>query len=327
MNPKFSIIIPIYKVEDYIRECIDSVLSQTYQNMEVLLVDDGSPDACPKICDEYAKIDVRVRAIHKSNGGLSDARNLGLKNAIGDYVIFIDSDDYYNNSYFLENIASQLLQSPVDILCHQRQNFIDGKPETLASSNPYKVDEITEGQYGCLVQKLSANDHLDASACMKVLKRSFLLDNELFFKKGIYSEDIEWFMRVLLSAKQMTVTNETAYCYRLRATSISHNVKLKNVQDLFYSIETYAYKFEQHMDKALRAGVLNYLAYQYFIILGYTRSNLNGKERNMMFTNLKQYSWLIRYATNRKTKICALICRCLGLTVTSFILGKYMNLK
>ena len=92
-TPVFSIILPIYKVEKYLHQCVDSILGQTYKNFELILVDDGSPDRCPQICDDYASKDARVKVIHKENGGLSDARNNGLLHAIGDYVFFIDSDD------------------------------------------------------------------------------------------------------------------------------------------------------------------------------------------------------------------------------------------
>ena len=92
-NPLVSVIIPIYKVEPYLRECVESVINQTYKNLEIILVDDGSPDNCPKICEEYALQDSRIKVIHKENGGLSDARNAGMKIATADYWSFVDSDD------------------------------------------------------------------------------------------------------------------------------------------------------------------------------------------------------------------------------------------
>ena len=94
MEPLISVIVPVYKVELYLRQCVDSLLAQTYSNLEIILVDDGSPDGCPAICDEYARKDSRVRVIHKPNGGLSDARNVGLDAARGEYIGFIDSDDW-----------------------------------------------------------------------------------------------------------------------------------------------------------------------------------------------------------------------------------------
>ena len=92
---KVSFILPVYKVEKYLSICIESLLSQTYKNFEILLIDDGSPDNCPVLCDEWAKRDERIRALHKTNGGLSDARNYGLERAQGDYIIFVDSDDFW----------------------------------------------------------------------------------------------------------------------------------------------------------------------------------------------------------------------------------------
>ena len=102
-----SVIIPIYKVEKYLRECIDSIINQSFKNLEIILVDDGSPDNCGKICDEYAKKDNRLKVIHKENGGLSSARNAGLDIATGEYISFVDSDDYVSNK-FIENLSFYL---------------------------------------------------------------------------------------------------------------------------------------------------------------------------------------------------------------------------
>ena len=94
MNPLISIIVPVYKVEEYLDDCVQSILSQSYKNIEIILVDDGSPDKCPQLCDEYSKQDKRIRVIHKKNGGLSDARNTGILASHGEYLLFEDSDDF-----------------------------------------------------------------------------------------------------------------------------------------------------------------------------------------------------------------------------------------
>lgn len=322
-----SFIIPIYKVENYLQECVDSVLNQTFQDFEIILVDDGSPDSCPSICDEYARKDKRVRVIHKKNEGLSAARNDGLNAASGEYVVFLDSDDYYSTPHFIKKIVGQIESKPVQILCHQRQIFIDGKPQTLSAPSPFTNIELMENDFGALVKSLSAGDRLDANASLKIINRSFLINNKLFFKKGIYSEDVDWFMRVLLVTESMAVTNNVAYCYRLRTTSISHNVKRKNIDDLFSSIENYANTYKQHGNEDLRLGVLNYLAYQFFITLGYTQSCLTGTERKTMKSRLKEYTWLCDYASNKKTKLCAFLYRFLGFNITSFIISKYITAK
>ena len=98
MDKLISVIVPIYNVEEYLNECVDSILNQTYKNLEIILVDDGSTDKSGIICDDYAKIDSRIKVIHKKNGGLSDARNVGIDRALGEFIIFIDSDDYIDHS-------------------------------------------------------------------------------------------------------------------------------------------------------------------------------------------------------------------------------------
>ena len=113
-KPLISIIIPVYKVEKYLEKCIKSVLDQTYKNLQIILVDDGSPDNCGNICDNYAKIDNRIEVIHKANGGLSEARNVGLKVARGEYIGFVDSDDYVSNEMF-ENLYNTLISNDVDV--------------------------------------------------------------------------------------------------------------------------------------------------------------------------------------------------------------------
>ena len=99
MSDLISIIVPIYNVEKYLQECIESLLKQTYKNIEIILVDDGSPDNCPQICDEFLKKDKRIKVFHKVNGGLSDARNYGLERATGNYICFVDSDDFVTEDY------------------------------------------------------------------------------------------------------------------------------------------------------------------------------------------------------------------------------------
>lgn len=106
-----SIVIPVYKVELYLEKCIESIINQTYKNLEIIIVDDGSPDNCPKICDEYAQKDNRIKVIHKENGGLSDARNAGIDVAAGKYIAFVDSDDYVSNDYieYMYNLIKNII--------------------------------------------------------------------------------------------------------------------------------------------------------------------------------------------------------------------------
>ena len=126
-NPLISVIIPVYKVEPYLRQCVDSILSQTYTNLEVILVDDGSSDHCPAICDSYATQDSRVRVIHKTNGGLSDARNAALEVCTGDYIAFVDSDDWIEPEMYTDMMDLMQKQKLDIVFCTVRE-IVDGVP-------------------------------------------------------------------------------------------------------------------------------------------------------------------------------------------------------
>ena len=142
MDKLISIIVPIYKVEIYLRKCIDSIVNQTYKNIEILLIDDGSPDNCGIICDEYAKKDERIKVIHKENGGLSDARNYGIEASTGDYIIFIDSDDYVSES-MCENLLICALENNADIVsCNFKEIYIDNNREKINKQSIKKSLEI-----------------------------------------------------------------------------------------------------------------------------------------------------------------------------------------
>ncbi len=129
LGEKISVIVPIYKVEEYLHRCIDSIINQTYTNLEIILVDDGSPDNCPMICDEYAKKDSRIRVIHKKNGGLSDARNAGLEIATGEYIGFVDSDDWIHKDMY-HILYKNIIEKDADIAecsIKKERNYLNSK--------------------------------------------------------------------------------------------------------------------------------------------------------------------------------------------------------
>ena len=124
---KISVIIPVYNTEKYLKECVESVLVQTYHNLEILLINDGATDSSPQICESYAKQDARIKLIYKENGGLSDTRNTGIKQCSGDYVLFLDSDDYWDDPKMVEKLANQMQQYPVDILNFRYKKYMEDR--------------------------------------------------------------------------------------------------------------------------------------------------------------------------------------------------------
>lgn len=323
-NVRFSIIIPIYKVEKYLCECVDSVINQTFKNIEIILIDDGSPDNCPKICDEYARKDSRIIVMHKENGGLSSARNAGLEIATGEYVIFLDSDDYYCKNDFIEIVNRKLTDQTIDALFFQRRKYMDAIKEFLSQPVPYN---LTSADCSSILYELAVQDKLEANASLKAIKRDYLIENELYFKAGIFSEDVEWFFRFAKNLKEIAVLNEIAYCYRIREGSITATITEKNINDVWYSVTTYGNSISQIEDEKKKQALLNYLAYQYFIVLGLSSAKLDKDKRKEWLLKVKKYKWLTSVAISRKTKLAARIVRFLGIKKGAYILGRYIAVK
>lgn len=209
MKPLISIIVPIYNVENYLQECIESLLIQTYRNLEILLIDDGSTDLSGNICDEYANRDSRISIVHKENGGLSDARNAGLKAASGEYYMFIDSDDYISQN-LVEKMYLSVIQNNCDIaICNMIRVFEDGTTEPFYQPG-HNVDVLLgDKRFDTLNQP---------SVCNKLFRSE--LFNDLFFPKGKFYEDTFVYHVLAYRARNIVLTGEDGYWYRSRKDSI-----------------------------------------------------------------------------------------------------------
>lgn len=219
MLPLISVIIPIYKVEAYLRQCIESILVQTYQNLEIILVDDGSPDYCPEICDEYAEKDDRVHVIHKENGGLSDARNAGLTYASGEYISFIDSDDWILPD-MLEYLYKGIVAYEADITVCGYYDCYGKKMSTTyrRDTQIYKGDDAVEALLFLKFPNFSWN---------KLYKKE-LWSRDVCFPKGKVYEDVRTIYKLIEPDTIIAVLPEAKYCYRKRSDSITGTPSLKN---------------------------------------------------------------------------------------------------
>ena len=216
MDSLISVIVPIYNVEKYLDKCVDSIINQTYKNLEIILVDDGSPDNCPQMCDDYAKKDSRIRVVHKENGGLSDARNAGMKVATGEYISFIDSDDYISLDFY-ETLFQTMIDNDSDIVeCsvvkfYEDNNF-DEYNDDLKVTNYETVDAL-DG----LISENPFKQHV----WNKLYKSSVALD--IPYAVGKLNEDEFWTYQVFGKAKKVTRINKTMYYYFQRNGSIMGN--------------------------------------------------------------------------------------------------------
>ncbi len=216
MNDLISIIVPVYKVEKYLNRCVDSIINQTYKNLEIILVDDGSPDNCPKICDEYAKKDDRIKVIHKENGGLSDARNAGIKIANGKYIGFVDSDDWISVDFYSE-LYKLLTKYDADIaIC----DFIrTDDNEKIIINNKNKIENVyTQEQYLERYFKVGYQT-TEYYAWNKLYKKSLMSEEQ--YPKGLTSEDVLGTYKAILKSERIAKTNEKLYFYRYNNQSIT----------------------------------------------------------------------------------------------------------
>ena len=208
-----SVIVPIYKVEEYLDRCVESLINQTYKNLEIILVDDGSPDNCPQMCEAWAQKDSRIKVVHKENGGLSDARNAGFEVATGDIISFIDSDDWIEPEMF-GTMLSQMKKDDSDIVsCGVKWVEEDGSViRTVTVSEDSVLDTHTA------MQELINDNRVKQHVWNKLYKYDMIKD--IPFEKGKYHEDVFWSYQIVGRAERVSVITKSFYNYVQRGNSI-----------------------------------------------------------------------------------------------------------
>lgn len=210
-----SVIVPVYNVEQYLPKCVDSLLAQTYRNLEIILVDDGTRDASDAICDAYAEKDPRVKVIHKENGGLSSARNAGIDIAKGEYLGFVDSDDWIEPETY-ETLLSVAQKYDVKMVCGGRYNVNDATGERTVGLCPEKEEVIPAEE---LLRRIFLWDNVDSAAWDKLYHRS--LFREIRYPLGKIVEDVPTTYRIALDAGKIAMCDKPFYNYLYRANSIT----------------------------------------------------------------------------------------------------------
>lgn len=231
-NILVSVVIPVYNVERYLNRCVDSVINQTYKNLEIILVDDGSTDNCGNICDQYLTCDDRIKVIHKKNGGLSDARNYGLDVAHGDYICFIDSDDFISN-YYVEKMINAAIKNNSDI-CACNFKYIDefGK-EWIREEKKEKVYSPEEA----IRDIFTAFQHTEVMVWNKIYKRNLFADNRIKFPVGKIHEDNFTTYKLYDKANSISLINDKLYYYLQRSDSIMGRVFNEKRFDILLALD------------------------------------------------------------------------------------------
>lgn len=326
MDKLLSFVLPIYKVEAYLPQCVDSILAQMTPECEIILVDDGSPDGCGAICDAYAAKYDDIHVIHKENGGLSSARNAGLERAEGKYVLFVDSDDYIEPGS-VEKLLRWIGSTDADLaFLLSRKVYPDGTSEPLGEN--LVRQEILGRSRMEVLRFLSGCPKFPASAWGKIYRRSFLLEGGHWFPGDRrLSEDLQYSLDLFLTAEKFDYLDFPYYCYRQnRAGSICNTVNAKYYFDTFRFVEDSAARFGKNgraVDETAEYA-LSFAAYEYAILL-WQMLDMEGDDREKAHELLKEHRWVLRYGRAGKTRLVYFVVSLFGLEGTARLLDWYMK--
>ena len=259
-NPLISVIIPVYKVEKYLEKCVDSVINQTYKNLEIILVDDGSPDNCPKICDEYAKKDKRIKVIHKENGGVGSARNKGMEKAVGEYITFVDSDDWLEKN-FIQEMLFIINKYKVDyVTCgyyrvyENKKEIINGNLEEIVIDSKEYANKLLNVQNGY------------GFVHMKLIKKE-KISSLRFEEKLVVGEDALFNIQLCKNIEKIVIYNKPLYNYYFNTNSVvrKYNNEYCNnyLKSMIYMSE---YIRKNYKSENVIQNLYNYIAYHVLLI-------------------------------------------------------------
>jgi glycosyltransferase involved in cell wall biosynthesis len=324
---KLSIIIPVYNVEQYLQSCVQSVITQTYQDLQVILVDDGSTDSSGILCDQLAQQDSRMQVVHKENGGLSDARNAGLKVATGDYVAFLDSDDVYLLNDGLEQLMALAQAEQPDVLLFQA---VDVYPNHQSVRKAYDLEYMATHSGVEVFAQLVRTQSFNMSACFQLIRRDLLEQYQIYFQKGLLSEDVDWSLRLWRHVSKVRAMNLPLYGYQHREGSISTTYTTRYL----HSYERIFAKFVQlYKGRAVEAAaelywqtVMGYLAQMYTSCL-YAYGQIARKDRSEAYAILKRYATLLEHSISIKSDRVIKYKRVIGLRMTVWLFAVYGNIR
>ncbi len=297
---KISVIVPVYNVEKLLKKCLDSIICQTYTNLEIIVVDDGSTDSSSLICDEYANRDPRISVIHKINGGLSDARNVGIDASNGKYLLFVDSDDYIERN-MIEKLYYSINTNNADLaICNFRYVSDDDYNSVDNSDLPIK-DEVISGKDVLTCKLFKEKPWYWVVAVCKLYRVA--LFNNLRFKKGKLHEDEFILHEILLNCNRIACMSDMLYNYYQRAGSIMDTKmdirRLDSAEALFYRADNLL-SYDEYKNAAFKYmlfGASNF--HSYYVRIGY-KADLAHKKRNI--TLQKNYRLLFKNCIRKRAK-------------------------
>lgn len=327
-GPMFSIIIPVYNTEKELERCVRSVTGQTFRDLELILVDDGSRDNSGALCDAFAAEDPRVKVIHQQNSGCSEARNSGVRAAQGEYLLFLDSDDMWDEADALEQIVCIVKEKPVDVVCFGVKIYEDDGT-FVKTRVPEEAAEDDDSKEAVLRRLIYTNQYFSASY-VKALRREYFIENGLFFVKGLLSgEDGEWSARIMVTCRSIAVF-QSAFYKRIRRKEggITSAIGKKNILDVFRAIERGLEFIDRKAESdSLKQLYLEYWAYQYAMLYGLAYRLHSDPEYPALIERFRKYKWLLRYDHVDKVRAVRRLVRLIGVRGAVPALSLYYRVK
>lgn len=321
MRERIAVVVPVYKVDKYLRRCVDSLINQTYTDFEIILVDDGSPDTCPQICDEYAAKDDRINVIHKENGGLADARNAGVIFAKSKYIVFVDSDDFVDNT-FVSSLVELKERNGVDIACTPLiYEFENGTHKPMSD---FEETKLVGEQFLSLVMR--ARYGIGVSVCSKLFLKSELLKHP--FPKGKLHEDLAIAIQLYSEFQTAAINKNATYHYIQRNSSIMHSTI--DEESLFWILDLIKNLLDHETDIALKEAFVYRI---YDLVNEYCRVIHLQEDNNAIIRKVQGYIKPYKqiYVKDKlnsiQTKVKGYLLATNRMTFKLFLLLKGLNMK
>lgn len=342
MKTELSIIIPVYNVRNYLKVCVQSVLRQAGMRgrYEILLIDDGSTDGSGRLCEALKAQSPAIRVIHQKNAGLGAARNTGIKNAVGDYLFFVDADDFIcRNS--LASILTDAERYPADLyFLNSYKYFNNGSTTPVNDGNLNKInllyalsDSTKEQRCNSMVYKqecmrlFAGLSKYPGSACDKLVRRSMVQNHNLYFEENVFCEDLIWVLKCILSAKTYRYIETDYYYYRQeRPDSISNRTDRKKIRDLAHVIKQGIALSNRQLFSPYKKEIRSMMAYETEILLLFLGMS-DRKERKSELETVRHILWILNYRDTKRTRLIRLILKCFGIDKTSRLLCRGYKIR
>jgi glycosyltransferase involved in cell wall biosynthesis len=329
MNPLLSIIIPVYNVERFVKQCHSSIVRQGFRDYEIVYVNDGSTDSSGVLCSEISSNNPNITVINKKNGGLSDARNVGINAARGEYIVLLDADDMLTDTA-LESLSEIIHSNNFPEVVVNRVKYIS-EDEKYTRECMYRFPEFFKdiGIADSYMKLIRLADYVPAAWTI-VAKRKYLLENQLYFVKGLLHEDEQWTPRVILKTKSIAFNNNCIYLYRQgRVGSITQTVSIKREVDKMFIVESlYNESLSGDYEENSRHALIERAADLYWgVLVRSYQYRESYSDFSKLIAELRTHYIVLKLSNETKYKFISILIRIIGVRTSSFLLGNKTLVK